>query len=98
MPIYEYHCNGCDGDFEVIQKVSDRPIRKCELCGKLRAKRKISQTNFVLKGSGWYATDYANKPKKSAKPSKKETQSKSAETKSSDSGSVDKKPASEKSA
>ena len=61
MPIYEYYCNECGGEFEVIQKISDRPKRKCELCGALKAKRKISQTSFVLKGQGWYATDYGNR-------------------------------------
>jgi putative FmdB family regulatory protein len=59
MPIYEYHCNSCDHDFEVIQKITDHPIRKCPKCGKMKAKRTISQTSFILKGSGWYVTDYA---------------------------------------
>jgi putative FmdB family regulatory protein len=59
MPIYEYTCKACGHEFEVIQKISDRPIRKCEACGKLQAKRHISQTSFLLKGTGWYTTDYA---------------------------------------
>ena len=59
MPIYEYSCKACGHEFEVIQKISDRPIRKCEACGKLQAKRHISQTSFLLKGTGWYTTDYA---------------------------------------
>ena len=59
MPIYEYTCRACGHEFEVIQKITDRPIRKCEKCGKLQAKRRISQTSFLLKGSGWYTTDYA---------------------------------------
>jgi putative FmdB family regulatory protein len=61
MPIYEYHCNACDHEFEVMQKMSDRPIRKCEKCGRLKAKKMISRTSFVLKGSGWYVTDYGGK-------------------------------------
>ncbi len=97
MPIYEYECTKCGNIAEALQKFSDKPLTRCEHCkGKLT--KLVSQSTFHLKGSGWYATDYANKPKKSAKPSKKETQSKSAETQSSNSGSVDKKPASEKSA
>ena len=59
MPIYEYTCKACGCEFEVLQKISDGPIRKCEKCGKLQAKRHISQTSFLLKGSGWYTTDYA---------------------------------------
>ena len=59
MPIYEYSCKACGHEFEVIQKISDRPIRKCEACGRLKAERHISQTSFLLKGTGWYTTDYA---------------------------------------
>jgi putative FmdB family regulatory protein len=59
MPIYEYTCKACGHEFEVIQKISDRPIRKCEACGRLKAERHISQTSFLLKGTGWYTTDYA---------------------------------------
>ncbi len=61
MPIYEYHCNACGHEFEVMQKMTDRPIRKCEKCGRLKVKKMISNTTFVLKGSGWYVTDYAGK-------------------------------------
>ncbi|MDJ0761868.1 MAG: zinc ribbon domain-containing protein [Myxococcota bacterium] len=61
MPIYEYRCDACGHEFEVMQKISDRPIRKCEACKKLKAKRQISQTSFILKGSGWYVTDYKGK-------------------------------------
>ncbi|MCP4676000.1 MAG: zinc ribbon domain-containing protein [Deltaproteobacteria bacterium] len=61
MPIYEYHCNACDHEFEVMQKITEGPIRKCEKCGRLKAKRMISQTSFILKGSGWYVTDYSSK-------------------------------------
>ena len=61
MPLYEYRCGACGHEFEVLQKMSDRPIRKCEACGRLKAKRAISQTSFVLKGSGWYVTDYGGR-------------------------------------
>jgi putative FmdB family regulatory protein len=68
MPIYEYHCESCGHEFEAMQKITDEPIRKCEGCGKMKAKRSISRTSFVLKGSGWYVTDYgganaSNRPK-----------------------------------
>jgi putative FmdB family regulatory protein len=61
MPIYEYRCSACGHEFEVMQKMSDGPIRKCEACGRLKVKRLVSQSSFVLKGSGWYVTDYAGK-------------------------------------
>jgi putative FmdB family regulatory protein len=75
MPIYEYHCNACGHDFEVLQKISDGPIRKCEKCGRLKAKRQISQSSFILKGSGWYVTDYGGK--KPSEKSEKESSSSS---------------------
>ena len=67
MPLYEYRCGACGHEFEVLQKVSDRPIRKCESCGRLKAKRAISQTSFVLKGSGWYVTDYGGRKNRTSR-------------------------------
>jgi len=97
MPIYEYECTKCGNIEEALQKFSDKPLTRCAHCkGKLT--KLVSQSTFHLKGSGWYVTDYAKKSKDSAKPSKKETQSKSAESKSSDSGTDSKKTASDKSA
>ena len=97
MPIYEYECTKCGNIEEALQKFSDKPLTRCAHCkGKLN--KLVSQSTFHLKGSGWYVTDYANKSKDSAKPSKKETQSKSAESKPSGSGSDSKKAAPDKSA
>ena len=63
MPIYEYKCKECDHEFEVMQKMSDDPISKCEKCAG-PVDKLISQTSFTLKGTGWYQTDYADKKKK----------------------------------
>ena len=57
MPIYEYHCEKCGHDFEVLQQHFDVDEVPCEQCGST-AKRMISNTSFVLKGTGWYVTDY----------------------------------------
>jgi putative FmdB family regulatory protein len=57
MPIYEYQCPNC-GVFEVTQRITEHPLKKCPTC-KAKVERIISATSFVLKGSGWYATDYA---------------------------------------
>jgi putative FmdB family regulatory protein len=85
MPIYEYECTQCGRIEEVFQKFSDKPLKRCPHCsGKLH--KLISQSTFHLKGSGWYATDYAGKSGNSAKPSQKATESKSAKPKSSDTG------------
>ena len=57
MPIYEYKCNKC-GVFEVTQRITENALKKCPTC-KSKVERIISATSFVLKGSGWYVTDYA---------------------------------------
>jgi len=60
MPIYEYVCDKCGTLLEVVQKMSDRPLSRCKKCGG-KLERIISRSSFVLKGSGWYVTDYARK-------------------------------------
>ncbi len=59
MPIYEYHCGKC-GDFEAMQKMSDKPLSQCPTCRR-KVTKLMSSTTFHLKGSGWYVTDYARK-------------------------------------
>jgi putative FmdB family regulatory protein len=60
MPLYEYECIKCNNHTEIFQRISDKPIARCEKCnGKM--KKLISQSSFHLKGSGWYVTDYASK-------------------------------------
>ncbi|MDG2307770.1 MAG: zinc ribbon domain-containing protein [Candidatus Binatia bacterium] len=86
MPIYEYHCEKC-GEFDVMQKITANPLRKCPTC-KSKVKKLMSNTAFQLKGTGWYVTDYGNKGStKSA-----ENASKSSEGSSSDSSSSDSSP------
>jgi putative FmdB family regulatory protein len=58
MPLYEYECDACGHRFEVIQKFSDAPIDKCPACASTVHKLQ-SAPAFHLKGTGWYATDYA---------------------------------------
>jgi len=59
MPIYEYHCSKC-GDFETMQRMSDKPLTTCPTCRR-KVTKLMSSTTFHLKGSGWYITDYARK-------------------------------------
>ncbi len=66
MPVYEYECESCGGRFEVMQKFSDPAITACRLCTTGTVRKVLSPTAFVLKGSGWYATDYASKDRKKA--------------------------------
>jgi putative FmdB family regulatory protein len=58
MPFYEYQCRACGTLTEVLQKVSDPPLRKCPKCGKNQMSKLISAPVFRLKGGGWYETDF----------------------------------------
>ena len=93
MPIYEYECKKCAHRFEVIQKVSDAPLKKCEKC-KGKAERLISSPAIQFKGSGWYVTDYARK----GSGSDRERESSSESSSSSDKKTSDKKTSDEKKA
>jgi len=58
MPFYEYECPSCKYYLEVLQKINDKPVKKCPSCGKAGFKRLMSAPVFRLKGSGWYETDF----------------------------------------
>lgn len=59
MPLYEYHCENCNKNFEVIQKFSDEPVQVCRLCNGGPVEKQMSAPGIHFKGSGWYVTDYA---------------------------------------
>ncbi len=64
MPFYEYQCTICGHEEEVLQKISDKPLKKCVPCGKSTMKKKVSAVAFRLKGGGWYETDFKSGNKK----------------------------------
>ena len=70
MPIYEYQCTKCKKEFEVMQKITEEPLSECNSCGG-ELKKLITNTSFVLKGSGWYVTDYPSADRKKALDAKK---------------------------
>ena len=56
MPTYEYVCNDCGNDLEVVQKFTDEPLTECPVChGRLR--KVFYPVGVVFKGSGFYRTD-----------------------------------------
>jgi putative FmdB family regulatory protein len=78
MPTYEYGCEACGKTWELEQRITEAPAKKCPKCGKLKAKRLISGGNFMLKGGGWYADGYGNSKSSSksdgeSKPSKSDS-------------------------
>ena len=63
MPIYEYQCDTCGAQRELILKHGEVARPTCTACRK-RMRRVISKTAFILKGSGWYVTDYPSDARK----------------------------------
>jgi putative FmdB family regulatory protein len=66
MPIYAYRCEGCGFQKDALQKLSDPPLVDCPECGQPRLVKQLTAAGFALKGTGWYATDFKDKP--AAKP------------------------------
>jgi len=76
MPIYEYGCDHCDEIFEIFHKIDEDCKVVCPKC--LGPARKlISATNFILKGSGFYVNDYPSKSRKEGTKTEKEGPEKS---------------------
>ncbi len=59
MPIYEYRCDK-DHTFEVMQRITDDPVERCEVCGR-RVQRVFHPVAVHFKGSGFYNTDYGTR-------------------------------------
>ncbi|SUZ58228.1 uncharacterized protein METZ01_LOCUS11082 [marine metagenome] len=69
MPIYEYECEKCGVTFEAMQTISEKPMKTCNGLGcdekdNGKVHRIVSQSGFILKGSGWYASDYPSEARK----------------------------------
>lgn len=76
MPIYEYRCEKCGHQLEIIQKMSDAPLADCPECGKAALIKLISAAGFQLKGTGWYQTDFKNSGKKPEAKTETKTETK----------------------
>jgi putative FmdB family regulatory protein len=58
MPVYVYHCDECDFQFEQQQKFSDKPLKRCPECGKDSLHKVYTPVGVIYKGSGFYSTDH----------------------------------------
>ncbi|MGH7315501.1 MAG: FmdB family zinc ribbon protein, partial [Candidatus Rokuibacteriota bacterium] len=65
MPTYEYECPRCPRVFEVKQRITEPALETCERCGG-PIHRLLSAAPFILKGAGWYVTDYPSEARKKA--------------------------------
>ena len=48
MPFYEYECPHCKYHDEVLQKITDKPLKKCPSCGKNGLRKLMSAPVFRL--------------------------------------------------
>ena len=96
MPTYEYQCQDCGREFEIRQRISEPALTRCETCGGT-VKRLLSAAPFILKGEGWYVTDYPSESRKKARESEKSGENKSSESTSKKDGAASDKAPAEKS-
>jgi putative FmdB family regulatory protein len=69
MPIYEYECDKCGAVFEAMQGISAKPLKTCKGLGcddkdNGKVRRLVSASGFILKGSGWYTSEYPSEARK----------------------------------
>jgi putative FmdB family regulatory protein len=76
VPAYDYRCDRCDRTFEVRQRISEAPLTTCDRCGG-PIRRLLAAAPFILKGGGWYVTDYPSEGRKKGIESEKKSSSES---------------------
>ncbi len=59
MPLYDYSCEKCGKRFELMRSMSDNSQVTCPDCASV-CKKNVTTTSFMLKGTGWYKTDYTS--------------------------------------
>jgi putative FmdB family regulatory protein len=92
MPLYEYRCEACGHQFEVIQKFSDAPVDVCPSCGGSPVVKLLSSPAIQFKGEGWYITDYARKDQKAKDSGRADKESPKSDSGSKSSSSSDSAP------
>ena len=72
MPTYDYRCDRCERTFEIRQRISAEPLTTCDRCGG-PIRRLLSAAPFILKGGGWYVTDYPSAGRKKGMEAEKKS-------------------------
>jgi len=87
VPTYEYECPKCPRTFEIRQRISEPALSTCDICGG-PIRRLLAPAPFILKGGGWYVTDYPSESRKKALSGESESKPATADAKpgSGDSG------------
>lgn len=79
LPTYDYRCDRCERTFEVRQRISEAPLTTCDRCGG-PIHRLLSPAPFILKGGGWYVTDYPSEGRKKGMEAEKKSSGDAAAT------------------
>jgi putative FmdB family regulatory protein len=72
VPTYDYRCDRCERTFEVRQRISEEPLTACDRCGG-PIRRLLAAAPFILKGGGWYVTDYPSAGRKKGMEAEKKS-------------------------
>jgi len=65
MAVYEYECTKCNKIFSLIKAMSKYNQKEtCIFCGEPVKKKIATNISFILKGGGFYQTDYTNNKNK----------------------------------
>ena len=92
MPTYDYICDACGHAWELFQRISEDPIKKCPECNKKKAVRQFGTGAAVMfKGSGFYETDYRSESYKKGAAADSKSKSEKSDSGSSASKSSDSK-------
>jgi putative FmdB family regulatory protein len=75
MPTYEYLCKACGHELEALQAMTDPALKDCPECSQPQLEKQISGGGFILKGGGWYVTDFKDPGKKQSGDKKDGTSS-----------------------
>ena len=66
MPTYDYECTKCGHSFELEQRITARPRERCPKCRGKVIRVITGGGGVILKGTGFYATDYRSEAYKKA--------------------------------
>jgi putative FmdB family regulatory protein len=85
VPTYEYRCDNCDRNFDVVQSFEDDPLTQCPTC-ESPVRKVFGSVGIVFKGTGFYKTDSRNGAGAKGASSRESTDAKDASSGSSDKG------------
>ncbi|KAA3646781.1 MAG: zinc ribbon domain-containing protein [Chloroflexi bacterium] len=72
MPVYTYHCEECEHEFDAQQSFSEDALKKCPNCSKLALRKVYKPARVVFKGSGFYVTDHRSSSRVTGSGSEKD--------------------------